>query len=514
MRFAAALLSLTTYCSAGVYAADTAPLQQHGDVARGSYLVRAGDCASCHTVAGGQPFAGGLYMPTPFGRISVPNITPDPQTGIGGWSDEAFYKAMHEGIGRSGENLYPVFPFPWYTKLTRADVSDIKAYLVSLPPVRAPRRPLELSWPASERETLTAWRTLFFTPGEFKPNPGSTPEINRGAYLVEGLGHCGECHNQRNVVGVSRWSGNLEGGAIEGWYAPNLTADNREGIGSWSVAELTQFLKSGAGPHVGVALGPMREVISESLSHLSSADLQAMAAYLKSVPPKEKFAGTVTSEFAGSHPPGSSDYLTFCGSCHGVHGEGVSHEIPALARNGAVLAQGPENVLRVVLGGLPAIHGLSPMPAVGVGMSDAQVANTVNYVRNAFGNAAPGSAEPGLVAKIRAETHSTLAGNPEGGCAPVSDADMNAQLEHMNESNMLQVIDRMLPKLRAAALKGESAHKGAAAPGGGTDAPVNQVTEAYCAVLTKQSVSAATRSMQLGNFAVLVYGQLRDHRRG
>jgi len=257
MRLSAIILSVLVFCPLGVCANDAAP-QEQGAVSRGGYLVRAADCASCHTVKGGQPFAGGLYMPTPFGRISVPNITPDRETGIGAWSDADFYKALHEGIGRAGENLYPVFPFPWYTKLTRADVLAIKAYLFSLPPVRAPRRPLELSWPASERETLTAWRTLFFTPGEFKSDPQQTPEVNRGAYLVEGPGHFGECHNRRNVVGVSRWSGTLEGGQIEGWYAPNLTADNREGIGSWSVAELTRFLRSGASPHAGVALGPMQ----------------------------------------------------------------------------------------------------------------------------------------------------------------------------------------------------------------------------------------------------------------
>ena len=272
MRFTAVLLFVLTLHPLGVFANSAAPQQQDA-VSRGSYLVRAADCASCHTVQGGQPFAGGLYMPTPFGRISVPNITPDRETGIGAWSDADFYKAMHEGIGRAGENLYPVFPFPWYTKLTRADVLDIKAYLFSLPPVRAPRLPLKLSWPASERETLTAWRTLFFTPGEFKADPQQTPEINRGAYLVEGPGHCGECHNRRNVVGVSRWSGTLQGGEIEGWYAPNLTADNREGIGSWSVAELTQFLQSGVSPHAGVAFGPMQEVITESLSHLSAGDV-------------------------------------------------------------------------------------------------------------------------------------------------------------------------------------------------------------------------------------------------
>jgi len=243
-------------------------------------------------------------------------------------------------------------------------------------------------------------------------------------------------------------------------------------------------------------------VITESLSHLSGADVDAIAAYLKSVPAKETYTAAVTSEFAGARPPGASDYLTFCGSCHGVHGDGVAQQIPALARNGAVLAQGPQNVLRVVLGGLPATHGLSPMPAVGVGMTDVQVANTVDYVRNAFGNAAPGSAQPGLVAQLRKETFSTLAGNPQGGCAPSTDTAVSAQLERINETNMLQVIDRMLPKLEARATKG------------GNDALVNDLTTAYCSVLARQSLPAATRSERLGNFSVLVYGQLRARPRG
>jgi mono/diheme cytochrome c family protein len=246
----------------------------------------------------------------------------------------------------------------------------------------------------------------------------------------------------------------------------------------------------------------MQEVITESLSHLSAGDVSAIAAYLKSVPAKETYAGTVTSEYTGSRPPGASDYLTFCGSCHGVHGEGVARQIPALARNGAVLAQGPQNVVRVVLGGLSASHGLSPMPAIGVGMTDVQVANTVDYVRNAFGNAAPGSAQPGLVAQIRKETFSTLAGNPQGGCAPFGDATVSAQLERIDETNMLQVIDGILPKLRARATKG------------GNDALVNDLTTGYCAVLSKQPLPAPTRSERLGNFSVLVYGQLRGHPRG
>ena len=175
-------------------------------------------------------------MATPFGEIPTPNITPDKATGIGDWSDDDFYRAMHEGIGRHGEYLYPVFPFPWFTKVTRDDAMAIKSYLFSLAPKNAPRKPLKLAFPFNIRESLAAWRTAFFKPETFAPDATLSNELNRGAYLVEGLGHCGECHNHLNIFGASNWSGRLEGGQIEGWYAPNITSDGHEGIGSWKAA--------------------------------------------------------------------------------------------------------------------------------------------------------------------------------------------------------------------------------------------------------------------------------------
>ena len=210
----------------GTQAADDALIK------KGEYLMRAGDCIACHTAPGGTPFAGGLYMPTPFGSISTPNITPDKDTGIGTWSDDQFYHAVHDGIGHKGEYLYPVFPFPWYTKVTRDDVMAIKAYLFSLKPEHAPRKPLQLAFPFSIRTALLTWRTAFFKAETFKPDPSASAQVNRGAYLVEGLGHCGECHNHNNVLGASDWSGKLEGGEIDGWYAPNITSNGKEGVGA------------------------------------------------------------------------------------------------------------------------------------------------------------------------------------------------------------------------------------------------------------------------------------------
>jgi mono/diheme cytochrome c family protein len=318
-----------------------------------------------------------LYAP-PFGEISTPNITPDRVTGIGEWTDDEFYRAMHEGIGRQNEYLYPVFPFPWFTKITRDDALAIKAYLFSLAPENAPRKPLKLGFPFNIREGLGAWRAAFFKAETFTPDPNRSAEINRGAYLVEGPGHCGECHNHHNIFGASNWSGKLEGGEIEGWYAPNITSDGHEGIGSWSIDQIATFLKSGSTPTAGVALGPMKETIDASLQHLSDQDLHAIAAYLKSV------TGHETYKPAGPQAARSDSaqaYLSYCASCHQLDGRGVSGIIPALAGNGAVKAQGPENVVRVVLGGMEAAHGLAPMPAVGASMSDQEIADVVNYIR-------------------------------------------------------------------------------------------------------------------------------------
>ncbi len=382
-------------------------------VARGRYLATAGDCVACHTAPDGEPFAGGLYMPTPFGQISTPNITPDVETGIGGWSDDDFLRAMHEGIGKEGEYLYPAFPFPWYTKVTREDALAIKSYLFSLPPRHAPREPLKLAFPFNVREGLLAWRTLFFRAGRFQPDAGRSEQWNCGAYLVGGLGHCGECHNRSKLMGASDWSGRFEGGEIEHWYAPNLLGG--DGERSWTVDQLATYLKTGTAPGLGVAVGPMAETIEKSLSHLRDEDLQAMATYLKSLQDENAAAGgEATADLAER---GSADvYLSRCAFCHGVDGQGVPGKIPALAGNGAVLAEGPQNVIRAVVGGLEPRDGYGPMPAVGAEMSDGQVAAAADYVRSAWGNAAPAGAQPGQVAEIRDHTQTLLAANLDGSC--------------------------------------------------------------------------------------------------
>jgi mono/diheme cytochrome c family protein len=470
-------------------------------IQRGAYLTTAGDCLSCHTAPGGKAFAGGLYMPTPFGQISTPNITPDKSTGIGEWSDDEFYRAMHEGIGRHNEYLYPVFPFPWFTKVTRDDAMAIKAYLFSLPPENAPRKPLKLGFPFDIRKSLASWRAAFFKPETFTPDPKQSAEINRGAYLVEGLGHCGECHNHHNIFGASNWSGRLEGGEIEGWYAPNITSDGHEGIGSWSIDEIVTFLKSGSTPTAGVALGPMKETIDASLQHLSDQDLHAIAAYLKSVTGRETYK---PGPSPAAKADGAQTYLSYCASCHQIDGGGVPGVIPSLAGNGAVQAEGPENILRVVLGGMEAGHGLAPMPAVGVGMSDREIADVVNYIRTSWGNRAPANAGAGLVGDLRARTHTLLAGNPDGGCPAVDpklrkivdESGVRDTLKGMPAAEMIDRIDAVVPKMKAAG-------------GFSDDEIVNAMSAVYCAAALSGTASPAERAGMLGTFSGLVYGQIK-----
>lgn len=347
-----------------------------GMVARGQYLATAGDCVACHTAPGGKPFAGGLALKTPFGAIPTPNITPDRQTGIGWMREADFYKVMHDGIGYHGEYLYPAMPFPWYTHVSRTDDDAIFAYLKTLPPVVTPKRPLQLAFPFDIRDGLVTWRAAFFTPGSFTPDTTKSAAVNRGAYLVQGLGHCGACHNGNDLFGNAKLAGRLHGGSIDGWYAPSLVP-GAGGLGKWSVPQLAKFFHDGHAPGQGVVLGPMAQVVHESLSHLSHTDLTNIALYLKSLP-----QGAASAESTAVATPvasnGASLYSSHCAFCHGQHGTGMPGRIPALAGNGAVTAGGPENVINIVLRGHTAQANYGPMPAVGAGLTDGQIAEITN----------------------------------------------------------------------------------------------------------------------------------------
>jgi len=364
----------------------------YSTIERGRYLVNAGDCASCHTAEGGKPYAGGLAVPTPFGTIYSTNITPDPATGIGKWSEQDFYKAMHDGIRRDGKHLYPAFPYPWFTKVSRADVRAIKAFLDTVTPVRQQNKPTELPWPLSVREVMAGWNKLYFHEGAFKPDHKKSEQWNRGAYLVEGLGHCGACHTDTNLLGAPKTADKLKGGDFgEHWYAPGLTSNLRDGLGGWSAAEIVEYLKTGANAK-SAAGGPMAEVVKNSTQYLSDVDLNAIAVYLKDVPAEQARAAAKTTDIdKQAWSRGEALYVDNCTGCHMENGAGVAQIFPSLKGSSAVQAKLPDTVTHILLAGAktaatPGKPTGFAMPAFARKLDDKEVADLVNYIRNAWGN--------------------------------------------------------------------------------------------------------------------------------
>ncbi len=368
-------------------------------VRRGEYLARAGDCIACHTTAGGRPFAGGVALPTPFGTLYSSNLTPDIDTGLGRWTAPEFWRAMHNGVGRDGRMLYPAFPYPNYTRVTREDSDALFAYLQALPAVRLPNRAHDVRFPYNTQVALAAWRALYFTPGNLTPDTRQSAEWNRGAYLVEGLGHCSACHSPRNALGATPAASALQGGRIplQGWYAPSLHAANEAGLGAWSSPDIVQLLRAGVAPGASVS-GPMAEVVSQSLQHLSDADLQAMAVYLKALPQMAATPDDRPVADAAVLARGSSLYIAHCAQCHGDAGQGKPGSYPALAGNRAVVLPQADNLVQMILrGGYQAQTAGNPRP---VGMppfqhllDDGEVAAVASFVRASWGHtAAPVSA--------------------------------------------------------------------------------------------------------------------------
>jgi mono/diheme cytochrome c family protein len=275
-----AALALTLLTAANPAAAD------EDASGRGEYLARAGGCFSCHTAAGGQPLAGGRALATPFGTFYSPNITPDPDTGIGRWTDAQFLRALREGVRPDGANYFPVFPYPSFTGITDSDALAIKAYLFSVSPVRQDNRPHDVAFPFSWRALQTGWKLLFFTPGPFQPAPQRSAAYNRGAYLATALAHCGECHTPRNILGAMRSSLRFAGtpDGPDGQLVPNITPDPGTGIGKWEKDDVVELLKTGTTPEQSKVKGAMRETIQDGLKYLSDADLEAIADYLFAQP--------------------------------------------------------------------------------------------------------------------------------------------------------------------------------------------------------------------------------------
>jgi mono/diheme cytochrome c family protein len=377
-------------------------------VERGRYLALAGNCAGCHTARGGAPYAGGLGITTPYGTIHASNLTPDDKHGIGTWSAAHFWRAMHNGRSKDGRLLYPAFPYPSFTHVTREDSDALYAYLRSVLAAPTPNAAHRLRFPYNTQAALAVWRALSFTPASFTPDAGQSAEWNRGAYLVEGLGHCIACHGTRNVIGATQDARGLSGGMIPGesWYAPSLASNREAGVADWETAHVVQLLRTGTSPR-GSVLGPMADVVYRSTQHLSEGDLSAMASYLKRLPPAQ--AGSPGAQAAGAAPSapsapvrrdagtmerGARIYDQRCAYCHGDAGQGAPGAYPPLAGNRAVNLETPVNLIQIVRRGgfLPATPG-NPrpygMPPFGHVLDDDDIAAVLTYVRGSWGNTAP-----------------------------------------------------------------------------------------------------------------------------
>jgi len=363
-------------------------------VQRGAYLARAGNCAACHTARGGAPYAGGKGIDTPFGTVFASNLTPDPQTGIGTWSADHFWRALHHGRSRDGRLLYPAFPYNDYTRMTRADADALYAYLRSVPPVVQANRDHALRFPYNTQAALAVWRALYFRPGGHREAPARSAEWNRGAYLVQGLGHCAACHSARNAWGASEVL-DLSGGMIpmQAWYAPSLSAPNEASVAAWTQQDVVQLLATGRTERAST-LGPMAEVVLHSTQHLSPEDLSAMATFLRDIPPT---APTASPRQAPVPPQvaerGARIYDKHCAQCHGDKGEGVPGAYPRLAGNRAVTMPVTANLVQVVMhGGFTPSTAGNPrpfgMPPYALVLSDADVAAVLTHLRTSWGNQA------------------------------------------------------------------------------------------------------------------------------
>lgn len=375
-------------------------------IKQGEYLARAGDCVACHTAKDGKPFAGGLPMETPIGTIYSTNITPD-KTGLGDYSFEDFDKAVRHGVAKNGSTLYPAMPYPSYSSVNEPDMKALHAYFMhGVAPVAQENKASDIPWPLSMRWPLAGWRWMFAPAvADDKAAPGEEAVVSRGAYLVEGLGHCGACHTpraltmQEKALNAGEGSAFLSGSApLEGWIAKSLRSDHKDGLGSWSEEQLVQFLKTGRSDRSAV-FGGMSDVVTHSMQYMTDNDLTAIARYLKSLPandpndqPHQYDKQVAQALWNGDDSkPGASVYIDNCAACHRTDGHGYTKVFPALAGNPVLQSQDPTSLIHIVLKGgtLPATH-MAPstftMPGFAWRLSDQEVADVVSFIRSSWGN--------------------------------------------------------------------------------------------------------------------------------
>ena len=386
----ALFLCTASSLTSGVARAESEPSAE--TIAHGKALVIAGDCAGCHTADPAKPFAGGKRIDTPFGAIYSPNLTPDRDSGIGNWSDEEFRQALRYGVDPDGSRYYPAFPYPNFTRMTRQDIAAIKAYLGTLAPVSSTPPPPQLRWPLNYRILMRAWNWLFFKPGIFEPNQQKSGDWNRGGYLVEGVAHCGACHTPKNMFGADKAGERFGGGLVQGWFAPRLDGAARGGLKSWSVEDIAEYLSSGRNAHSNAG-NLMAAVVANSTSQMSERDIHAIAVYLKDLPAGEP-EPAVTPLSQAQIDDGGKIYKSACIACHEADGRGAPRIYPPLPGNANLQSADASSTIRIVLEGAQTLttarapNGGS-MPAYEAKLSDQQIADVTNFIRNSWGNAAP-----------------------------------------------------------------------------------------------------------------------------
>ena len=366
--------------------------QNFAQIERGRYLARVADCAACHAGVDGAAFAGGRPIETPFGVLLASNITPEGATGIGDWSDAQFDAAVREGRRPDGSRLYPAMPYPYYTNMSHTDVLAIRAYLGTVPPVHNAVKTNQLPFPYKIRSLMAAWDALYFKQGPYRWDAAKSAAWNRGAYLVEGPGHCGACHTPKTSLGGDELKQTFQGYTLQGWFAPDITNDEETGLGRWSPADIVEYLKRGHNKY-SAASGPMGEEVMDSSSQWTAPDLQAIAEYLKALPGRGKSQRPMS---AGDPvmTAGAAIYWDACSACHKADGSGVAYLFPDIARAPSIASRDPTTLIRVVLQGAETVgtneEPTAPqMPAFGWQLTDAQIAAVTTYIRNSWSHAAP-----------------------------------------------------------------------------------------------------------------------------
>lgn len=387
--------ALGTLLSTGacVHADGQGDPQDFALIARGRYLVTLADCTACHSdpTRSDSPFGGGRAVPTPFGTLVSANITPDSSTGIGSWTAQQFDDAVRRGRMPDGKRLYPAMPFPYYARMSAADARAIRAYLNTVKPVHHAVVSDRLPYPLSIRASMILWDWLYYRSGVWRLHPDRSAAWNRGAYIVQGPGHCGACHTPKTLLGGDESSHELQGYSLQGWFAPDLTDDPAHGLAAWTTSDIAEYLKTGHN-RFEAASGPMAEEVRDSSSGMTTADLTAIATYLKG----EESAPNGRTPLPADDPvmtAGAAIYRDTCSGCHKIDGSGVPYLIPNLAGSAAVASRDPTTVLRVILHGAASVatreEPTGPqMPSYAWQLNDVQAAAVATYVRNSWGHAA------------------------------------------------------------------------------------------------------------------------------